>query len=204
MTSSTTEKSSAISDFVSRLERKFSELRVDGEQNKEIDRAGRAILKRHAGKTLAEAHRALPTFFSLNPPEVWQNTQRGERDGQRDGHECAWLVATLYCSMKGRKGGSLPDEMRFLEHDGFSRDSLERRMARLLGCRSNEELAFRLRQAAKLLESQRRGLDWRKLFRDLQDWHLSDRSVQRRWANAFFRTTDQKTEESDTLKGNRD
>lgn len=195
--SSLTEKNSAITDFISTLERKFSELRGDGSQNREIDRAGRAILKRNAGKTLAEAHRALPTFFALRPPEIWQ-------DGQPDGQECAWLVATLYCSMKGRKGQSLADEMRFLEHDGFSRQSLERRMAQLLECRSNGELAFRLRQTAKLLESQKRGLDWRRLLKDLKHWHHPDRFVQKRWANAFFRTTDLKPETSETTKGNQD
>lgn len=194
--STTVEKDGAITEFVSRLERKFSELRGDaGAVNQEIDRAGRAILKRNAGKTLAEAHRALPTFFALQPPEVWQ-------DGQPDGQECAWLIATLYCSMKGRKGGLLADEMRYLEQDGFSRESLERRMAHLLECRSNEELAFRLRQATKLLESQKRGLDWRQLFKDLKHWHHPDRFVQKRWANAFFRTTNLDAEKSNSSKGN--
>lgn len=182
--SAATEKSSALSNFVSRLEQRFSEFKSDGQEpNLQVDRAGRAILKRNAGKALAEAHRADAVFFSLNPPLVYQNRIP-------DDYECAFLIATLYCSLKGRKGSQLADELRYLEQDGFSRDSLQRRMVALLDCQSNEKLAFRLRQVTKLLASQKRGLDWRQLFKDLKDWYHPDRFVQRRWANAFFRTQD--------------
>lgn len=196
---STTEKDSAISGFVSCLEQMFSESRADGTDNKMLNRAGRAILKRNAGKTLAESHRALPVFFSLNPPELWQ-------DEQLDGHECAWLVATLYCSMKGRRGASLADELRFVadRDDKARRPGLERRMAHLLECRTNEELAFRLRQITKLLESQKRGLDWRQLLKDLTNWYHPERFVQKRWANAFFRTTDLNSNKTEISKGNDD
>lgn len=194
--STATETLSDLSEFVSRLERKFSEFQGDGQEpNLKVDRAGRAILKRNAGKTLSEARRVEAVFFSLNPPLVSQ-------DGVSDNYECAFLIATLYCLLKGRKGSQLADELRYLEQDGFSRDSLQRRMVALLGCQSNEELAFRLRQVTKLLGSQKRGLDWRQLFKDLKDWYHPDRFVQRRWANAFFRTQDLDTSES--TKGTED
>lgn len=189
-----TDTTTDISKFVSRLERKFSELHGENQEaNLNVNRAGRAILKRNAGKTLSEARRIEEAFYSLDPPMVHQN-------GAADDYECAFLIATLYCSLKGRKGGQLADELRFLaEKDGMSTDGLRRRMVSLLDCRSNEELAFRLRQVTKLLASKKRGLDWRRLFEDLTNWYHPDRYVQRRWANAFFRTKDLKAE--DTPKG---
>lgn len=63
--------------------------------------------------------------------------------------------------------------------------SIEDRFIALLDADS-EQLPYRLRQMIALLR-ETASIDWQTLLRDLRFWNLEDKSVQRRWAQAFYR-----------------
>lgn len=144
-------------------------------------RAERAVLKRNAGKTLADSRGAELIFFGLSPPELWD-----EREGDWDGHERAFLLATLFCLAGGAKGASLGKEMRLYARERDRESAVSRRLMVLLDCEEPERLAFHLRQLVKMLVSEGRGLDWFRLAEDLRLWSDPDRTVQRRWADEFL------------------
>lgn len=155
-------------------------------------RAERAILKRNAGKTLADSRGADLIFFGLSPPELWD-----EREGGRDRHERAFLLATLFCLAGGAKGSSLGTEMRLYAKDRDRESAVSRRLMVLLDCEEPERLAFHLRQLVKMLVSEGRGLDWYRLADDLRRWNHPDRIVQRRWADEFMRVPKEPEENQD-------
>lgn len=66
-----------------------------------------------------------------------------------------------------------------------STKSIEDRFIALLDADS-EQLPYRLRQMIALLR-ETASVDWQTLLRDLRFWNLEDKSVQRRWAQAFYR-----------------
>lgn len=168
----TTESKTKKDAFVEKLRQRFLDRTDDGKPNSKLDRAGRAVLSRHAGKTLSESRQAFPAFYKLAPP-------KGPAE------ERAFLVATLFCLARGHKGPRLPAALRGLAGE-FSEEALERRFVHLLDCSEPNELSFRLRQVVKLLASKGKGLDWAALLGDLNQWNHPDKYIQKQWARDFF------------------
>jgi CRISPR system Cascade subunit CasB len=48
------------------------------------------------------------------------------------------------------------------------------------------QLHFRLRQAAKFLQSCRVRVNWLQLLEDVLQWEHPDRFIQQRWARSYF------------------
>jgi len=81
-------------------------------------------------------------------------------------------------------------------------DALERRFTALLAAHP-DDLPEYLRQAVSFLKSKdEEPVNWNELLRDLQNWGREDRSVQKKWARAFWggrRTAEQN--DNSTYKG---
>lgn len=155
-----------IMDFVSALER--------------LDAAGRARLRRNAGRTLGEARDVHRAFFQSLPYDVssWQ-------------HEDYFLVATLFPLARHRAGaGSLGLTLRRVRQGrsqggGERTNSLDRRFQTLIDS-DREQLPFRLRQAVRLANADEQAIDWIELLRDVLAWEQAERYVQLRWARDFY------------------
>lgn len=140
----------------------------------QLDPGERARLKRSAGLNLAEArHDTLGLFYRLLPPGVNQNQE-----------ELYFMVATLYPLAEGGGKGNLGITLRQARVDKYAK-GLDRRVERLLDAEESQ-LAFRLRQSIRFLQSSRVRVDWAVLLEDLHYWTHPDRLVQRRWARAYF------------------
>lgn len=139
-----------------------------------LDPGGRARLKRSAGLTLNEAQRgALGLFYSILPPGVPDYQQ-----------ETYFLLATLYPLANSGGSGSLGDALRLSQNDR-NRKGLDRRVINLLDA-DESQLPYRLRRTINFLQSSRVRLNWPVLLDDLLAWSSPYRSVQRRWAQAYF------------------
>lgn len=139
-----------------------------------LDAAGRARLKRNAGRALGEARDVQRVFFQALPFDV------PERQ-----HEDYFLVATLYPMANSRTdGASFGTTMRQV-HQIRDSASLDRRFQTLLDS-DREQLPFRLRQAVRLAAATDQPVDWEKLLSDLLAWEHPDRYVQLRWARDYF------------------
>jgi CRISPR system Cascade subunit CasB len=148
-----------VTTFIQRLER--------------LDAAGRARLKRNAGRGLTEARDVYGLFYGLLPAglEGWAV-------------ERYFLVATLFPLADGGGRGSLGHSLRAIRHDA-NRKGLDRRVEHLLDA-DREQLPFRLRQALHYLRSQRGHVAWPVLLTDLMQWDHPGRRTQRRWAEDYF------------------
>lgn len=73
---------------------------------------------------------------------------------------------------------------------------VERRMNGLLAC-SFDDIREHLRHAVSLLKSKQIPVDWMRLIADLRWWNTEDRSVQRKWARAFWASTRESAEETE-------
>lgn len=156
------------------------------ERLKELERGDLAVLRRNAGRSLADSRGAFGVFFRLLPADL----------GWRE--EIFFLVATLYAlnpveSTVGDFGKSLA-----LAKDGTDGGGLDRRVAVLLdsdyewlenGRFRSGELGFRLRQAVKYLKSKDIGVEWGLLLYHLLNWSHPDRWVQRTWARSYYGKT---------------
>jgi CRISPR system Cascade subunit CasB len=138
-----------------------------------LESGDRARLKRNAGSTLAEARNALGLFYRIILPNVPAYQ-----------HETYFLLATLYPLADAGRTGSLGNALR-LAQDEQNSPGLDQRMERLLDA-DEAQLPFRLRQAVRYLYSQRVGIDWTQLLRDLLRWSHPDRYIQRRWASDYY------------------
>jgi len=138
-----------------------------------LDAGERARLKRNAGRTLAESHNALGLFFRLLPPNV-----------PRIHEETYFLVATLFPLAESGNEGNLGSALRQV-HDPRGAQGLDRRVEILLDA-DGQQLAFRLRQTIRFLESKRGVVNWPQLLQDLLAWGHPKRYVQERWARAYF------------------
>jgi CRISPR system Cascade subunit CasB len=139
-----------------------------------LDAAGRARLKRNAGRTLGEARDAQRVFFQALPYEV------PERQ-----HEDYFLVATLFPLAEPRGGeASLATTLRRVRQ-GRASASLDRRFQTLIDS-GREQLPFRLRQAVRLAAASEQPVDWAQLLADLLAWEHADRYVQLRWMKDYF------------------
>lgn len=71
-------------------------------------------------------------------------------------------------------------------------DATERRFVQLLRMR-RDTLEPRLRQQISILKSKDIPVNWHQLIADLRHWDHPKRSVQRRWAGAFWRAYQSKS-----------
>lgn len=139
-----------------------------------LDAGERARLKRCAGQTLAEArHEALGLFFRVLPPDV-----------PAFQHDFYFLAASLYPLTDGSVSGNLGDSLRQVRKPKFAK-GLDRRIEILLDA-DEAQLPYRLRQAVHLLQSNRIGVNWPQLLKDLLYWTHPNRFVQRRLAQSYF------------------
>lgn len=147
-----------------------------------------AVLRRNAGKSLADAHGVYSVFYRLFPARPPQD------------EELYFLVATLFAlgprvEFKGDFGASMA-HLRSVHSPG----AVDRRMTILLDTEMDGtmpgELGFRLRQAVKMLASKEIGVDWSQLLDDLLRWSDSRRLVQKRWASSYFSTRDDSNEDT--------
>jgi len=138
-----------------------------------LDSGSRARLKRSAGKELAAAGDALGLFYSLLPYGVPQYQE-----------ETYFLIATLYPLAEGTTKGNFGDHLRTAQSAKNSK-GLDRRVENLLDA-DLVQLHFRLRQAAKFLQSCRVRVNWLQLLEDVLQWEHPDRFIQQRWARSYF------------------
>lgn len=139
----------------------------------ELDSGERARLKRAAGRPLAEARDVLGLFYQLLP--------RGVPAGHE---EIYFLIATLFPMADAGLGGDLGASLRRARLTKAD-PGLDRRVRILLDSDAGQ-LAFRLRQVVRLIQSRRASVNWSELLKDLLYWSHPDRFVQRRWARAYF------------------
>ncbi|HWQ11342.1 MAG TPA: type I-E CRISPR-associated protein Cse2/CasB [Roseiflexaceae bacterium] len=148
----------------------------------QLEPAGRARLRRSAGRSLAEARGVHRVFFQALPHEV--SEQR---------HEEYFLIATLFplvphSPQAGNLGETLRRVRQLRAAPGDGRfNSLDRRFQTLIDS-DRDQLPFRLRQAIRLIAAHREGvaLNWERLLLDVLSWEHRDRTVQLRWARAYF------------------
>lgn len=163
-----THRQQQVQEFIAALER--------------LDAAGRARLKRNAGRTLAEARDIHRAFFQSLPYTV---SQRQEDD--------YFLVATLFplvphAAQAGSLGTSLRQVRRVRNGSNEGQiNSLDRRFQALLDS-DREQVSFRLRQAVRLIAADREHvpLNWEQLLLDLLNWEHPNHFVQLRWARDYF------------------
>lgn len=138
-----------------------------------LDNAGRARLKRNAGRLLGEARQVHQVFYQALPYEVPESQ-----------HEDYFLVATLFpLAPHSEEAGSLGATLRRVRQDRTS--SLDRRFQTLLDS-DRAQLAFRLRQAVRLVAAAHLPLDWSTLLRHVLAWDLHERPIQLLWARDYF------------------
>ena len=143
-----------------------------------LDAGDRARLKRNAGNRLSEANRAVGLFYNKVLP---YGVSRWDEDSY-------FLVATLYPLEKGVSETSPPANLalslrRIRNTD--NENGLDRRVERLLDA-DEQQLPFQLRQAVQFLAAHQGRVNWGQLVYDVLRWSRPTRSVQRRWARAYF------------------
>lgn len=144
-----------------------------------LDAAGRARLKRNAGRGLNEARDVQRVFFQALPYEV------PERQ-----YEDYFLLATLFPLAEPRGesasfGSTMRQVSRSRAREGRESASLDRRFQTMIDS-DREQLPFRLRQAVRLAAASDQGVDWAQLLTDLLAWEHPERYVQRRWMKDYF------------------
>lgn len=152
-----------------------------------LPRAERAILKRNAGRTLADSRQAVGVFYRLYP-----------REGDGRDEEIFFLVATLYGLNPRAFPGDFGSSMKALVAKGMSPQAVDARMTVLLESRfdmidgfrpGGGDLAYRLQQCAKLAASHEIGINWPQLIDDLKWWSHPNKRVQKTWARSYFSQT---------------
>jgi CRISPR system Cascade subunit CasB len=153
------------------------------------DRAVLAALRRGLGKRPGEAAEMFPYVVPYLPDHV--------ATSRRDWVEtCHYLVASLFAlhptdwqgQAAGRFDRNLGASVRLLKLASGS-DGPERRFIALLNA-DREDLPEHLRSLMGLFKAHGVGVDWEQLLADLPSWDAADRSVQRRWARAFWTSHD--------------
>lgn len=157
------------------------------ERLRELPRTDLAVLKRNAGRSIAQSRQAVGVFYRLFP------NISDDRD-----EEVYFLVATLFGLNPPGHGkatkGNFGSAMRQLKGP-LSETAADTRMKVLLDSQfdfihgfapGSGELAYRLRQCVKLLASHKIGLDWPELIEDLRLWMHPGKSIQKKWARSYF------------------
>jgi CRISPR system Cascade subunit CasB len=144
------------------------------------DRAALAALRRGLGKRPGEAAEMFPLVVPWLP-----STASSYR--QDDYFLVAALFAAHQKSWSPADGvpSNLGASFRKLA-DSVASESIEKRFVALLNS-EREDLPEHLRYAISLLATHDVPVDWSQLLRDLGGWGWESRSVQRAWAQAFWR-----------------
>lgn len=160
--------------FVARLQRLVTE----------DDRGALAMLRRG----LRRAPGNEPAMHKYVVP--WLGDEKGWRE------DVFYLVASMFAFHPTNWPEDTEDKdpnlgasfARLSRSDGGSVEAVERRFTVLLSTHQ-EDLHVQLRHAVSLLKSKDVPVDWVRLLSDLRWWGNDDRSVQRRWAKAFWGQT---------------
>ncbi|MEA4811877.1 MAG: type I-E CRISPR-associated protein Cse2/CasB [Anaerolineaceae bacterium] len=91
------------------------------------------------------------------------------------------------------QNGNFGDHCRALQAKKNQSDSFEQRFSNLLKAH-RDDLPIFLRQTLSQLRGEDIPINWNKLFKDLIFWSSLNQTVQRQWANSYWRY--QKTEET--------
>lgn len=144
------------------------------------NRAALAALRRGLGKTPGESADLFPYVVRWLPDDPWRES-------------AFFLIASLFglhpkslpVDEHQRRATNLGASFRFVAADVAG---TERRFVALLNAH-RDDLPEHLRHAVALLKAHDRPIDWSQLLRDVQDWNVPSRSVQRAWARDFWRGT---------------
>jgi CRISPR system Cascade subunit CasB len=153
-----------------------------------LDQAGRARLRRNAGRSLDEARDGLAVFYQILPYDLTPHH-----------HESYFLIATLYplapSLVEARSFGRTLRRIRDVR-GAIGATSLDRRVRALIDC-DTMQLPYRVRQCVRLASASALGVDWIDLLSSILDWDRPDRSVQLRWTRHYFlhQMTDMTTNE---------
>ncbi len=141
------------------------------------DRAALAALRRGLGQPPGTVPAMFPYVERFLPEDVkpWQE-------------QAHYLIAALFAYHPDPGGhGNVGDHFAEVRrrNPGSDDTALERRFTALLAAH-REDLPFYLRQTVSFLKSKEVPIHWDQLFRDIQQWGYESRSVQKRWARAFW------------------
>lgn len=145
------------------------------------DRAALAALRRGLGKdpgTVAEMYRHVVPWLPAGA-SPWQE-------------DAYYIVAALFAWHQGNWHREDDSPRATNLGASFARlaasvesDSVEGRFVAMLNCH-RDDLPTHLRHAVGLLKSKEIPVDWSQLLRDIQNWGLESRPVQRGWARAYW------------------
>ena len=119
--------------------------------------------------------------------EMYQFLGKFLSDSTSQNYEDAvFIVSALFASYSQAKNvkGNLGDSLREYQRKTES-ESVEKRFVSLLNA-ERDELSTYLRNIINLLKSQEIGVNWEKLFNDIQQWNTDNRFVQTRLARSFW------------------
>jgi CRISPR type I-E-associated protein CasB/Cse2 len=142
----------------------------------------RAALKRACGSSLNETDScSFAAFYKVLPFGVpkWQ--------------EDRWFcVACLSCLWPAEEQSVMAFEDCLSKLKEDVSDSFEKRIISLLDYEWNDDnrLALKLLRIMKILKQKNYKPDMAKLLKDLCRWNQPDRSVQKKWARAFYHAPD--------------
>lgn len=156
------------------------------------ERAALASLRRGLGKPPGAAPDMFPVIVPLLPPGRIATSDEA----------VAYAVASLFASHSaswtgegdGRWSRNFGASMRRLGDETTSQGA-SRRITALLAS-DRERLDDHLRGAVSLLKAKNVPVDWEQLTWDLLQWDRDDRTVQRRWASAFWAPGNASADES--------
>lgn len=151
-----------VTDFITNLNR--------------LDRGELSRLKRCAGKSLEETHRAIGLFYRLLPYPT----------PSREDEPLFWLVATHFPLVKNGGKGNFGAALRKVRSEE-NKNGLDRRLEALLDA-DGTRLIYRLSQAVRFLHTNAKDIqmNWAGLLLDLLQWQHPDHYVQKAWAKAYF------------------
>jgi CRISPR system Cascade subunit CasB len=146
------------------------------------DRAALAALRRGLGKRPGEAAEMFPYVMP------WITSEHSVR--RQDDY---FLVASLFAEHQigwaaapGERGGTDIGASFWRLRQEVDSGSIERRFVALLNA-ERADLPNHLRHAIALLKTKSIPVDWPQLLHDLGGWDWESRSVQRDWAQSFWR-----------------
>ena len=157
------------------------------EEMKKLSVGERAALRREAGGKLCDASgRALAAFYRVVPQGLSARKQ-----------ECWFCVLTIACLWNvedAREGDSMPELLRQLaKHQATG--GMDARIRSLLDTRWEEDgyLSAKLCRLARMLRSDNWQVmpDADSLLTDVLYWNNERRTVQLRWAQRYFQTSEE-------------
>lgn len=151
------------------------------------DRRALAALRRGLGQRPGST----PAMFPYIVPWLREVSRR---------HEAAfYTVASLFAyHPKQTNKDNMGTHLAMAKETGRE-EALERRFVALLSAHADDLPAI-LRQTISLLASKDIPVNWTRLFQDMRSWDHPDYGdeVRKRWATAFWRTSGEKSSDSDT------